>query len=177
MVLKEGENQEFRVKLYMANCASALVLDTLGSHVTDVKVYTTGFATGFCVADSLYRFPYTPIVRTNRIRVGNEKATPLCFVSVNFPSRDLESKTKDIGDNVPEATEVLWSYRVYCTTEEGTITETRVGVLAPLGAAQFKVVRANITTNGAVAPLSSSTDLAVSVTLDWKPGMDWNVEF
>ena len=54
MDIKEGEDQQFDVKLYMANCATALVLDTLGSHIKDIDVYATGFATGFVNASLLF---------------------------------------------------------------------------------------------------------------------------
>ena len=57
MNVLEGVDQHFDVRMYMANCASALVLDTLGCNLKDIQVYACGFATDFDIADSLYRFP------------------------------------------------------------------------------------------------------------------------
>ena len=47
--IKDGQDQRFDVHLYMANCGSALIIDTLGCGLKDLKVYTSGFATGFHV--------------------------------------------------------------------------------------------------------------------------------
>ena len=47
MEMIEGINQTFNVKLYMANCAAALVMDPQGHSTDGIKVYSTGFATAF----------------------------------------------------------------------------------------------------------------------------------
>ena len=60
--------------------------------------------------------------------------------------------------------------------EDGSITQTLIGVKVPLHPGQFKAVRANIVRDGSAAPLSSKTEMAVNVTLDWNPGMSWDVE-
>jgi hypothetical protein len=181
MDIQQQGDQEFNVVLYMANCACALVLDTLGSGVKDVKVYTSGFATGMSVADSVYRFPYTPIVRTSQVKVSEDPQAPLCFVSVNFPSRSVPPKTKTVIETDDPfvsdvADEALWNYRVYATLEDGSITQTLIGVKVPLHPGQFKAVRANIVQDGSAVPLSSKSEMAVNVTLHWNPGMSWDVE-
>ena len=56
MDVLEGQDQEFFVNLYMANSAVALVVDTLGSHAKDMKVFLDGMADGFLIADSAYTF-------------------------------------------------------------------------------------------------------------------------
>ena len=73
MDIQEGEDQQFNVKLYTTSCAHALVLDTLDSHIKGMRVFASGFATGFSLADSTFRFSYTPMVRADKVDV---KGTP-----------------------------------------------------------------------------------------------------
>ena len=178
--IHEGEDQQFDVTLYMANCASVLVLDTLGSHIKDVKVFTSGFATSFDMADSTYRYPYTPIVRTEKVEVEDSGfGQRLCFVSVNFPSPE-EPLTKTIVNSedpyvAQNAESPLWRIRIYTTCEDGTVTETQLGVLLPLRSGQVKVVQGQVAPDGSVAP--DGEQMIVLVKLNWTSGMSWDVGF
>ena len=178
MDIKEGEDQQFDVKLYMANCATALVLDTLGSHIKDIDVYATGFATGFSLADSTYRYEYTPVVKAKRLAVDGADS-PLCFTTVTFPSKDVPSSKVTIEspeDFITDASETsLWQYRVYCHLDDGTVTETILGVKLPLQAGQLKVVKAAIQNDGACVPMAPW--VGSLVTLDWIDQPGWEVDF
>ncbi|MBQ9216524.1 MAG: hypothetical protein IJ159_07210, partial [Prevotella sp.] len=59
-------SQNFDVHLYMANCAASLVIDPRGHGQLDkIRVFSTGFATGFNICDSAYVYDsYSPVVRT-----------------------------------------------------------------------------------------------------------------
>ena len=151
MDIKEGEDQQFKVNLYMANCATALVLDTLGSNVKDIRVYAAGFATAFDVADSVYRFQHTPVIKAD----------------INFPSRGPVTKADD-----NEVT--YWEYRVYCTIPDGTITETKLSIRHPLPSATLDILKAKVYGNGALEP--GDHTVGVDVNIDWKPGMDHEVD-
>ena len=165
MDVKEGVSQEFKVHLYMANCAASLVLDTLGSGVKDIRVFATGFATAFDVADSVYLYQHTPIFKADKIEV-DEPGAQLCFATVNFPSRMPQTKAD-------EKKETYWEFRVYSTLPSGSITETKLSVTRPLGAAQFDILKAIVYGNGSLEP--EDTTVGVTVSLDWKPGMDHEV--
>lgn len=165
MDVREGEDQSFKVNLYMATSAAALVLDTLGSSVRDIRVFATGFATAFDVADSVYRYQYNPIIRADKVEV-TEPGSHLCYATVTFPSRTPETKAG-------EAAETYWEYRVYSYLPNGSITETKLSVTHPLGPAQLDILKAKVYGNGALEPGDSS--VGVSVSLDWKPGMDHQV--
>ena len=168
MDIHKGENQEFDVRLYMANSASALVLDTLDSHVKDVRVYGAGFATEFSLADSVYHFPYTPVYRARKVEVGDTPGEPLCYTTVTFPSRSSrESKA--------EASDALWQLRVYATMPDGTITESVVYVTAPLEAGKVKIIKGKIYGNGALVPEKGDPTVGVTVQVDWSPGMEHEV--
>ena len=166
MDIKEGENQQFKVNLYMANCATALVLDTLGSNVKDIRVYAAGFATAFDVADSVYRFQHTPVIKADRMNV-TDPGSEVCFATVNFPSRGPVTKADD-----NEVT--YWEYRVYCTIPDGTITETKLSIRHPLPSATLDILKAKVYGNGALEP--GDHTVGVDVNIDWKPGMDHEVD-
>ena len=165
MDIREGEDQRFNVNLYMANCAAALVLDTLGSSVKDIRVYAAGFATAFDVADSVYRFQHTPVIRADKIEV-TEPGSEVCFATVNFPSRVPELKAVN-------SEETYWQFRVYCTLPDDTITETKLSVKRPLLPAKLDILKAKVYGNGALEPGDST--VGVDVNIDWTPGMEHEI--
>ncbi|MBE6223081.1 MAG: hypothetical protein E7125_06455 [Bacteroidales bacterium] len=177
--MQEDTDQKFDVSLYMANCAATLVLDTLGSHVKRIRVFTSDFATEFNIADSTYIFDYTPVIRADQVKVKEEGA-PLCFTTVSFPSRSATETKVSIDSNDPFVSESagtkLWHYRIYVDLEDGTTTETLLGVMVPLKPGQVKLVRAHVSGDGGVYPNDEySTTVGVTITLDWSSGMDWDV--
>lgn len=165
MEIQEGKDQQFKVNLYMANCAAALVLDTLGSNITDIRVFATGFATAFDVADSVYRFQHTPVIEADQVKVDNP-GSELCFATVNFPSRTPETKAG-------EEEETYWAFRVYTTLPGGSITETLLSIRHPLLPAQLDILKAKVYGNGALEP--GDATVGVDVNLDWRPGMDHEI--
>lgn len=180
MDIKEGEDQQFEVSLYMANAATALVIDTLGSGIRDVRAFATGFANSFSICDSTYNFQYTSLVRADKIDLP--EPGKVCFATVNFPSRnpkDYEPAKSIFDGDDPfvseEAENALWRYKVYTTMSDGKTTESLLGVFKPLQAGQLKVIKVKVLENGAVQP--DDPTVGVSVTLDWSPGIDINVDF
>lgn len=167
MHVKEGESQHFEVKLYMSNCASSVVLDTLGSHIRALRVLASGFATGFNICDSTYLFPYSPLVRPDKIEIPG--STDLCYAAVTFPSRETPD-TKTAGEEPSP-----WRYYVYATLPDGSVTETRLVLHKPLKAGQIKIIRGKVLENGATQP--GDPTVGVSITTDWKPGSEYEVEF
>ena len=175
MDINEGEDQQFNVHLYMANCATAIILDTTDVSVHNVRAYATGFATGFNICDSTYRFNYTPIVRADQIEV--DESGCLCFATVNFPSRDLPETKVIIDTDDPfiseSAEDAIWRYKVYTTLSDGKVTESILSITKPLSAGQFRIIKVKVLSNGGVQP--SDPTVGVSVTLDWTPGQEYVV--
>ena len=169
MEVLEGVDQTFNVHLYMANSATALLIDPRAHAYKNIKVYTTGFATAFNIADSTYTFAEkAPIVRTSQLAVDGTE--DLCFCSVNFPSRDSDHTRLVIeGDepfDAPTASEALWQYRIYVTLADGSVTESVLSMTKPLRPGQMKVVKVHfVDDQGGVA--SDDSTVGVSVTLDW----------
>ncbi len=186
MEMIEGVDQTFNVKLYMANCSAMLVVDPNGHDISGMRVFTTGFATAFFIADSVYEFKTpAPLIRTKRLEPTENGIVG--FVSVNFPSREPStSRTATVMQTrtVIETTEpfiaqpgdeVLWEFQIFLPQPDGTITKTVLGIREPLRAGQLKIVKVRIADDGRVVPYSP--EVSVSVTLDWKPGGVYNPEF
>ena len=163
MDVLEGVDQTFHVQLFMANCATALVIENAEEvGATDIQVYATGFATGFQVNTNTYTFdPHPPLVHARQVDTGMDDA--LCFSTVNFPSRDQAD-----GD------EPLWEYRVYVTLPDGTVTETVLTVSEPLRAGEFKLIVGRLDSDGVVR--TQQPNVGVSVTLDWNSGGSYEGE-
>lgn len=175
MDVREGIDQNFNVHLYMANCASAFVVDTAGVGLKDMKVYVTGFATDFMLCDSVYVFGPSPMVETNPV-AAEEREGKLAFVAVNFPSRDPENEPGSrmtIETEDPFISEIsddtIWELHVMATLSDGSVTRSVLGVRRPLRAGQFMVIRASAHHDGSVEPTSPAI-AGVSVTLDWNSG-------
>ncbi len=170
IINQETADQHFDVTLYMANSATALVVDTLGSGVRSIRAYAEGFATGLNLCDSTYVFDYSPVVRAETLPLENPGY--YCFTTVNFPSRDsLTTTTKaDTDDSDPEKS--LWRYYVYTEMPDGTVTLTILGIHSPLEAGHLKIIEAKVQENGSVQP--GDATIGVSVVLDWQDG--YNVE-
>ena len=165
------KEQVFSVTLNMTNSATALVIDTTGSNIKEIKVFSTGFATGFMLADSVFNYPSTfPIVKNDELNVtgGSQR----CFASVNFPSKDTPGSRIVIETSDPfvsvGSSEALWEWHCYAKLPDGTVTRSVLSVKKPLRAGQLEIVKARAFDNGVIstdAPL-----VGVSVTLDWNPG-------
>lgn len=181
MEVLEGVDQSFNVRLFMANCAAALVLDPKGHDISGIKVYTTGFATGFNICDSAYTFPSkSPVVRTVPLA---DKGGKMAFCSVNFPSREPRNTRTIIETTEPfisqEGEESLWEVRVYVpntspTRAETTTTETVLSLRTPLRGGELKVITGYVGDDGAIRTFTPG--VGVSITLDWKPGSEYHSE-
>jgi hypothetical protein len=166
-----GVNQNFDVRLYMANCAVCLIIDTQGHDASLVKVYSTGFATDFNICDSVFKYSSRPpVVRTQMLNPGGGE---IAFCSVNFPSRVPSVPQRD--------DESLWEFRVYApqfdfvkTRDNVPQTETVLSVREPINAGKLKIIRCSLLDDGSVT--TKAPEVGVSVTLDWKEGNVYNPE-
>lgn len=165
MRVLNGVNQNFDVRLYMANCAVCLIIDTQGHDASQVKVYSTGFATDFNICDSVFKYSSRPpVVRTQMLNPGGSE---VAFCSVNFPSRDPSVPQRD--------DETLWEFHIYApsskvigTRAANTFTETILSVKEAVGAGEVKILRCEMCEDGSMK--TGNPEVGVSVTLDWKPG-------
>lgn len=158
MELLADQDQEFSTVLYMANSGIALVADTLDSHIRNLDVFARGFADGFNLCDSTFRYSSNPVVRTDRLDLSSPGE--MCFAAVTFPSRDVPVTRADVAG--------YWEFRVYATLPSGKKTETILSIADPLPAGGIKIVKVKVLDDGSVTP--ADTRVGVSVTLDWSTG-------
>ena len=171
MNVLEGVDQEFNVRLYMANCAAALVIDMQGHDADGMKVVGSGFASSFSICDSTFVFDANaPVMKADEIVVGNSRQK--CFCTVNFPTKRNRKTRTVIETEEPFMAklgeESLWEFRVYVPQPGGKLTESVLTITEPLGPGQLKIVKARLGDNGVIE--SEAPNVGVSVTLDWKPG-------
>ena len=185
MEMIEGIDQTFNVKLYMANCSAMLVVDPNGHDTSKMSVFTTGFATAFHIADSVYEYKTpSPMIRTKRL--APDESGCIGFCSVNFPSREASATAPAPATptrTVIETTEpfiaqpgeeALWEFHVFVPQPDGSITKTVLGIKEPLRAGQLKIVRCKLGENGAVE--TSDQTVAISITLNWNSGGNYEPE-
>ena len=176
MEVVSGKDQTFNVKLYMANCATALVIEPRNHQVKDIKVYTTGFATGFNIKDSTYVFgANTTLIKAET--VTTPEVGDWSFCSVNFPSQDPASRVVIETEDpfvANEEAEKIWEFQVLITNNDGSVTRTVLGIRRPLRAGQLMIIKGFIDDDGSVRPLDST--VGVSVTLNWSEGTSYDPE-
>ena len=178
--MQEDVDQTFKVRLYMANCAAALVLDPRGIAISNMKVYATGFASDYQICDSSYVFAaHSPVIRSSFVE--NDCGNQLCFCTVNFPSREVETPSLEEGRTdtrtvietvqpfiAQPGEKSLWEFHAYVTLGDGKTTETILRVKEPLRAGQLKIIKCYLLDDGSV--VTNLPEVGISVTLDWKPG-------
>ena len=158
MHVLENQSQNFLIPLYMANSAAAVVIDTTGYHVRDVRTYINKVGDGFNMQDSTYTYNSNTVIRMNDVPLpaGTHK---VCRYGVCFPSSD----------------EGNWEVHCYVTLDDGTITENILTVSTPLQAGQLKIINLKLGPNGVFE--SQTTDVGVSVTFNWNSGGTYNPSF
>ncbi|MBO4634715.1 MAG: hypothetical protein J5669_05025 [Bacteroidales bacterium] len=167
-----GEDQHFDVKMHMVNCASSLVLDTLGSKVKDVRVFVSGFASEFDICDSLFRFKNDPVIRTDKVPV--DQPGHMCFAAVHFPTREAP-ETRSVVETIdPFASEeeasgiTLWTIIVYVYLQDGSVTRNILSISNPIRPGQFRIIKGKLLLDGSVDP--EETCVGVLITPQWDDG-------
>ena len=156
----EGREASFRSDLYMLNSAVAVVLAEPAGKQAAVSGCVSGMASSFAVNDSVYAYSPQAVTRM-------EQARPRGY-------RVLYATTLPSPDNVPgNPDDGIWQVKVYVTID-GKITENVLHVGEPLSAGKVKIIKGVIKDDGSVS--TESPEVGVSVTLDWKPGGDHDVE-
>ncbi len=165
-IIITDKDSVYKASLYMQNSASALVIDLNGNDPESIKAYVDGVATSFAVGDSTYSHANPSLVRTTYIE---DAARQYCALyGVSFPSRDnaLEAASRTDAKGI-------WAIKAYVAMD-GTITENIISVYRPLLAGDLEVITMRLGEGGILRPISSH--VGVSVTLDWKPGGEYNPE-
>ena len=174
MEVVDTTDQVFDVTLYMINSAVALVIDTARYSGNIIESYAEGMADAFFVKDSVFMYSHPHLVRGEEVIVSPKTSakglfhapqaktsTQACFTSVSMPSGDT-----------PDADGVYWRLKVYVRLPDNTITENIISVSEQLKAGQLKIIKTQMQDNGVIVPVRT-TNVGVSVELDWKPGSEY----
>ena len=171
MDVLEDQDQDFYVSLYMVNCASILVVRTDNVSYRDMQVYSTDFADGFFVNDSLYTHHSNPVVHD--FRVTEPPVEREVYYAVTFPSCDTAEEAQALptraGETGATDDERIWRKFIYVTLPDGSVTRTVINVRMPLEAGQVMIIYAYLRGDGSV--YSPNVEVGTSVTLDWKDGL------
>lgn len=167
MKVEESQDADFHVPLYMANSAVALVIDTLGMPGCTVSVWLHDLADGFNVCDSTYTFNRNPYIEAQEVKVdaGHE----LAYAAVCFPSRTEGGHVA--GDDAA----TVWTLHAVVTLPDGTKVKNVVNVYEALEPGDLKIIKVRLQQDGSFQPVS--TEVGVSVTLDWESGEIYEPEF
>lgn len=174
MDVVEGKDQQFDVHLSMANCATSLVLDTHDVQARDIRVFVSGMAHSFSIADSIYHYRPGMVVRAERLEwTDDAQEWEQCFTAVGFPTRDVKAESKVIieTDDFVEPgtdTEPVWEIHVLVTLQDGSITRSVLQVYRSVKAGQYSIIKAYLRNDGATE--TQDVSVGVSVKLNWKPG-------
>ena len=174
MEVLDSVDQTFDVHLYMANCAVALVIDTIGYSGRFISAYLGGTADAFYLRDSLYAFDRHQLIRADEVNLSAPAAPArtsaassadysVCYTAVAFPSSEAADKDGN-----------FWQMKVYVQLPNGKITESVLSVTNPLRAGTLKVIKAKMQDDGSVLP-QANTQVSAIVTIDWKKGGEQDI--
>ena len=163
MYMNETGDQSFYVKLYMVNCAVALVATNSTTAIPKIQRMVLGkTASGFEVKDSLFTFNTHSFIRAEKVMDG-------CFAALSFPSRDSLSISGAPVRYARKDASSLWEARVYTSLPDGKVTETILSFPHPLKAGTMEIIKVGINDDGSVIVINN-TEVGATVTLDWKEG-------
>lgn len=179
-IQEDDFDHDLQSTLYMANCASAVVIDKNNLQADEIFGFVKGMADEFLVKDSIYHYDNNTIVRANRTADSDLHAA---LYAVSFPSRDgyyignsaqssQRSKTVQ-GSRAEEANPGIWQFHVIVKMN-GKYTENILTFPTPLKAGTLKIVKVTLQPDGSFT--SNSQNVGVSVKLDWKPGGSHDIE-
>ena len=156
----EGREASFRSDLYMLNSAVAVVLAEPAGKQAAVSGCVSGMASSFAVNDSVYAYSPQAVTRMEQTQPQGYRV----LYATTLPSPDNAPGNPDDG---------IWQVKVYVTID-GKVTESVLHVGEPLRAGTVEIIKGVIKEDGSVS--TESPEVGVSVTLDWKPGGDHDVE-
>lgn len=160
----------FHVPLYMQNAISIVVIDRGSSPATIVNGFTRGTATGLACADSVWRFDYSRVIRN---RMAESGALTACY-AVCFPSAGDDTAGRTVGVRQDSGEDGLWFTDVYTRLPDGKYVKNVLSIKDRLKAGTVHVVKMKLSHDGQL--VSNTASVGVSVTLDWKPGGDYDID-
>lgn len=149
--IKEDDfDQNLKTTLYMANCASAVVIDKNNLQADEIFGFVKGMADEFIVKDSIYHYDNGTVVRAKQVTETNNHAA---LYAVSFPGAG--------------------EFHVIVKMN-GKYTENVLSFPSPLKAGELRIAKVTLHSDGSFE--SNTQSVGVSVKLDWKPGGQHDIE-
>lgn len=167
-IQEEDFDKNLKTTLYMANCASAVVIDKNNVQAEEIFGFVKGMADEFMVNDSIYHYDNGTVVRAKKA-TGTE--THEALYAVSFPSRD--GYYIGNGSKATEEQAGIWEFHVIVKIN-GKYTENILSFPSPLKAGTLKIAKVTLQPDGSFH--SNTQNVGVSVKLDWKPGGQHDIE-
>jgi len=169
--IKEQDfNNSLKATLYMANSASAVVIDKNNLQADEIFGFVKGTANTFAVSDSTYLYDSNTVVRA-KLAPGSDRHEALYAVS--FPSRDgyyIGNQSEAARSDKPTG---IWEFHVIVKMN-GKYTENILTFPTPLEAGSLRIAKVALQPDGSFE--SKSQNIGVSVKLDWKPGGQHDID-
>ena len=171
-IQEDDFDHDLQTTLYMANAASAVIIDKNNVQAEDIFGFVKGMADTYLVNDSIYHYDHNTVVRANKTA---STAKHEALYAVSFPSRDGYSiANAPIKSSRADETEPsIWQFHVIVKID-GKYTENILSFKEPLKAGSLKIAKVVLQPNGSFT--SNTPSVGVSVKLDWKPGGSHDIE-
>ena len=186
-MIMTGLDQTFDVHLYMANCATSLVVDPGNVKVKGMEVYMTDLADNFGIRDSVYHFEERPaIVRAKQMEETGSDL--LCWYAVHFPTRDYSDLPDEVIPEgaIPDGNKAQGRAtlpapeggisRVYVniTTDNGVRTHYLFYTMAPMKASTLNILKFRLSDIGGLETMDP--DIVVDTDYTWREGASYTPE-
>lgn len=149
----EDKSQEFSVDLYMANATAVFVIDHTLVKADSIWGCVTGMATSFDASDSTYTYTGN-IVRCETVSTPSGLTA---LYATGFP------------------TQGSFHIKAYVKYASGKIDEIDLECTDPLQAGECRIIKSKLMNEDGDIEIYTKR-VAVSVTLDWKPGGQHDIE-
>lgn len=169
--IKEDDfDQNLKTTLYMANCASAVVIDKNNVQAEEIFGFVKGMADEYMVNDSIYHYDNNTVVRAKNVTETDNNAA---LYAVSFPSRDGYYIGNQTKANESSEAKGIWEFHVIVKIN-GKYTENILSFPSPLKAGSLRIAKVTLHSDGSFE--SNTQSVGVSVKLDWKPGGQHDIE-
>jgi hypothetical protein len=167
-------SQNFDVRLYMATCAIAVVVDTTRcDSLVSMSGFMSGSAESFSVRDSVYTYSGKNRLLLEEVPIDEKpRKSPGKTPQIEHPSQYT-----CLGvSSFPTADDQSWSITVTSTLTGNRRTKTTLTVAEPVQAGTLRLVRVHVRGDGGLEPDNNDQEVGVTVELDWKQGGEHEIE-
>ena len=140
--------------------------------VKQVVGYINRTASGFLCQDSVYEYDRPVVVLMDE--TGKDEKGLALFEAMSFPSKDEPGSRTDSWERSESDENSIWNTDVYVNIDD-KITRNTIHLSEPLKAGQSLDIYGVVRDDGSI-DIGHNLQATVSVTIDWKPGGNIDVD-